>query len=73
MGGCKRTGEGERMIEAIFKYTFLQNAFLTAVFASVVCGIVGTIIVEKKLVSFSGGIAHVSFGEIGLGLINLRL
>lgn len=55
------------MIEAIFKYTFLQNAFLTAIFASVVCGIVGTIIVEKKLVSFSGGIAHVSFGGIGLG------
>ncbi|RRD94560.1 metal ABC transporter permease [Clostridiales bacterium COT073_COT-073] len=55
------------MIEALFKYTFLQNAFLTAVFASIVCGIVGTIIVEKKLVSFSGGIAHVSFGGIGLG------
>lgn len=55
------------MIEAIFKYTFLQNAFLTAIFASLVCGIVGTIIVEKKLVSFSGGIAHVSFGGIGLG------
>lgn len=55
------------MIEAVFKYTFLQNAFLTAIFASVVCGIVGTIIVEKKLVSFSGGIAHVSFGGIGLG------
>lgn len=55
------------MIEAIFKYTFLQNAFLAALFASVVCGIVGTIIVEKKLVSFSGGIAHVSFGGIGLG------
>lgn len=55
------------MIEAIFKYTFLQNAFLTAVFASIVCGVVGTIIVEKKLVSFSGGIAHVSFGGIGLG------
>lgn len=55
------------MIEAIFRYTFLQNAFLTAIFASIVCGIVGTIIVEKKLVSFSGGIAHVSFGGIGLG------
>ncbi len=55
------------MIEAIFKYTFLQNAFLTALFASVVCGIVGTIIVEKKLVSFSGGIAHASFGGIGMG------
>lgn len=57
------------MIEAIFKYTFLQNAFLTALFASLVCGIVGTIIVEKKLVSFSGGIAHVSFGGIGLGYL----
>lgn len=57
------------MIDAIFKYTFLQNAFLTALFASAVCGIVGTIIVEKKLVSFSGGIAHASFGGIGLGYL----
>ena len=49
--------------------TFIQNAIIASVFTSIVCGIVGTIIVEKKLVSMSGGIAHSSFGGIGLGFL----
>ncbi|MBN2828335.1 MAG: metal ABC transporter permease, partial [Tissierellales bacterium] len=57
------------MISAIFKYNFVQNALLAAIFSSVLCGIIGTIIVEKKLVSMSGGIAHTSFGGIGLGYL----
>jgi zinc transport system permease protein len=55
------------MIEALLKYNFLQNAVYSALMASVVCGIIGTIIVEKKLVMMSGGIAHTSFGGVGLG------
>lgn len=55
------------MVDAIFKYTFLQNAIISAVLASIICGIIGTIIVEKKLVMLSGGIAHASFGGIGMG------
>jgi len=55
------------MFEAIFKYEFLQNAFLAALLSSIVCGIIGTIIVEKKLVMMSGGIAHTAFGGIGMG------
>jgi zinc transport system permease protein len=35
--------------------------------ASIACGIIGTIIVEKKLIMMSGGIAHNAFGGIGLG------
>lgn len=57
------------MIEAIFKYDFMMNAFIAALLASVISGVVGTIIVEKKLVSMSGGIAHASFGGIGLGYL----
>jgi zinc transport system permease protein len=57
------------MIEAIFKYTFMQNALIAAILASMVCGLIGTIIVEKRLVSMSGGIAHASFGGIGLGYL----
>ena len=56
-----------KMIEALLKYNFLQNAVYSALMASVVCGIIGTIIVEKKLVMMSGGIAHTSFGGVGLG------
>lgn len=55
------------MVDAIFKYTFLQNAIISAALASIICGIIGTIIVEKKLVMLSGGIAHASFGGIGMG------
>ncbi|MGH4141065.1 metal ABC transporter permease [Clostridium sp.] len=55
------------MIEAIFKYTFLQHAIICAVLASIICGIIGTIIVEKKLVMMSGGIAHAAFGGVGMG------
>lgn len=55
------------MIEAIIKYNYMQNAVLVAILSSIICGIIGTIIVEKKLVSMSGGIAHASFGGIGAG------
>lgn len=57
------------MIKALFEYTFLQNALWAALLASIVCGIIGTIVVEKKLVMMSGGIAHTSFGGIGLGYL----
>lgn len=55
------------MINSIMNYNFMQNAVMAAVVASLICGIIGTIIVEKQLVSLSGGIAHASFGGIGLG------
>ncbi|MDI3533825.1 MAG: zinc transport system permease protein [Thermosediminibacterales bacterium] len=55
------------MIKAVFQYNFLQNAFLSAILASIVCGIIGTIIMERRLVMMSGGIAHTSFGGIGMG------
>ncbi|WP_242985412.1 metal ABC transporter permease [Vallitalea okinawensis] len=53
----------------MFQYTFIQNAFVAAILTSIICGIIGTIIVEKKLVMMSGGIAHASFGGIGLGFL----
>ena len=57
------------MLEAIFKYSFLQNAILAAVFASIICGIIGVIISEKKLLMMSGGIAHTAYGGVGLGYL----
>lgn len=55
------------MLDALFNYQFLQNALLASVFASIVCGIIGVIIVEKKLVMMTGGIAHTAYGGVGLG------
>jgi zinc transport system permease protein len=50
-----------------FTYGFMQNAFLAGVMAAIACGIIGTFVVVKRLVFISGGIAHTSFGGIGLG------
>ena len=44
---------GKILIEAILNYTFLQNAIIASILASIVCGIIGEIIVEKKLVMMS--------------------
>jgi len=57
------------MFEALLTYGFLRHAVLGAVLASVACGIIGVIIVEKKLVMMSGGIAHTAFGGIGLSYL----
>ena len=47
----------------------MQNAVLSCLLASVVCGMLGVIIIEKKLVMMSGGIAHTAFGGVGLGYL----
>lgn len=49
------------------QYTFIQNALAAAILASIACGIIGVYVVVKKIVFISGGIAHASFGGIGLG------
>lgn len=50
-------------------YHFLQNALIACLLASIVCGVIGVIIVEKKLVMMSGGIAHTAYGGVGLGYL----
>ena len=50
-----------------FQYEFMQNAFFSAILASIACGIVGSLVVAKKITYISGGIAHAAFGGIGLG------
>ena len=56
------------MFEA-FQFEFMRNALLAGLLASIACGIVGVYVVVKKIVSMSGGIAHASFGGIGLGYL----
>ncbi|WP_102407330.1 metal ABC transporter permease [Parabacteroides bouchesdurhonensis] len=51
----------------LFQYTFFQNALLGSLLTAIVCGIVGTYIVSRRLVFISGGITHASFGGLGLG------
>jgi zinc transport system permease protein len=50
----------------LLQYNFIQNALAAAILASIACGIIGVYVVVKKIVFISGGIAHASFGGVGL-------
>ena len=54
----------------IIEYVFFQNALLGSLLASILCGIIGTYIVTRRLVFISGGITHASFGGIGIGVFS---
>ncbi|MEJ2729876.1 MAG: metal ABC transporter permease [Deltaproteobacteria bacterium] len=53
------------MLEALH-YEFMRNALAAGLLASVICGIMGTLVVVNRIVFLSGGIAHAAFGGIGL-------
>jgi zinc transport system permease protein len=54
------------MIEAL-QFEYMQNALIASLLGSIACGVVGSYVVVKKIGYISGGIAHASFGGIGLG------
>jgi zinc transport system permease protein len=47
----------------------MQNALVAGLLAAIACGVVGTYVVSKRVVFISGGIAHTSFGGVGLGYL----
>jgi zinc transport system permease protein len=53
----------------VLQYEFMQNAIVAGLLAAIACGIVGTYVVVKRVIFISGGIAHASFGGIGLGYL----
>jgi len=55
------------MFEAL-QFEFMQNALAAGLLASLICGIMGTLVVVNRIVFLSGGIAHASYGGIGLAV-----
>jgi zinc transport system permease protein len=53
------------MIEAL-QFEFMRNALIAGMLTSIICGIIGTLIIVNRLVFLSGGIAHSAYGGIGL-------
>ena len=53
------------MVEAL-QYDFMQNALLAGLLTSIICGIIGTLVVVNRLAFLSGGIAHSAYGGIGM-------
>ncbi|UPT78572.1 metal ABC transporter permease [Sulfurovum sp. XGS-02] len=55
------------MIEAL-QFEFIQHALLAGLLVSFAAGIIGSLIVVNRMVFLAGGIAHTSYGGIGLAV-----
>jgi zinc transport system permease protein len=45
---------------------FMRNALAAGILVSIVCGVIGTLVVVNRIVFLAGGIAHAAYGGIGL-------
>ena len=52
----------------LLNYQFIQNAIVAGLLVSFAAGIIGSLIVVNRMVFLAGGIAHTSYGGIGLAV-----
>jgi zinc transport system permease protein len=52
----------------ILQYSFIQNALIAAILVSIVTGIIGSLISVNKMTFLAGGVAHSSYGGIGVAI-----
>jgi zinc transport system permease protein len=52
-------------LEAVRTFPLMQRALLTALLASIACGVVGTYVVVRRISYLAGGIAHCVLGGMG--------
>lgn len=50
----------------LFQQEFLRNALCAGLLASLLCGVIGTLVVVNGIVFLAGGLAHGAYGGIGL-------
>ncbi|KXX63414.1 metal ABC transporter permease [Marichromatium gracile] len=55
-------------LDALLHYDFLQGALVAGLLASIGCGVVGTLVVVKRIAFMAGGIAHSVLGGMGAAL-----
>jgi zinc transport system permease protein len=55
------------VLEAL-QFEFMQNALLAGLLAGIACGIIGCLVVVNRIVFITGGIAHATYGGIGLAI-----
>lgn len=50
------------------QYEFVQNALIAGLLTAVICGVVGSLVVVNRMIFLAGGVAHASYGGIGVAL-----
>lgn len=53
----------------ILSYTFMQNALVVSLLASIAAGVIGTLVTVNRMSALAGSIAHASFGGLGLAYV----
>lgn len=62
---CSADTRIRKMVEAL-QLEFMRNALAAGILVSLVCGVIGTLVVVNRIVFLAGGIAHAAYGGIGL-------
>jgi len=52
----------------MLSFDFMQNALIAGILISIISGIIGSLIVVNRMVFLAGGIAHTSYGGIGIAI-----
>ncbi len=52
----------------ILSLEFMQNAIWASLLVSLVCGIVGSLVVVNRMVFLAGGVAHTAYGGVGIAI-----
>ncbi len=53
------------MLDAL-QFEFMRNALLAGILASVISGVIGTLVVVNRIVFLAGSIAHAAYGGRGI-------
>jgi ABC-type Mn2+/Zn2+ transport system permease subunit len=56
-------------VSDILAYAFMQRALVAAILVGLVCSVIGTYVVLKRLAFAGAGIAHSAFGGVALGYL----
>lgn len=51
------------------QFDFFQHALVAGLLASILCGVIGSLVVVNRLVFLAGGVAHAAYGGVGLAII----
>ncbi len=52
----------------VLQFEFMRNAIVAGLLTSIICGVIGTLVVVNRIVFLSGAIAHAAYGGIGLAI-----
>ncbi len=53
-------------VNVLINHSFMQNAIIIGLLASVACGVMGSYVVVRRIVFISGGISHTVLGGMGI-------